>query len=225
MFFSKICYTKVNRKELLCKIPFIILSLGGIIISGSRGVFLVCSLVCIYLVLKNLALRKTFKILILLSVLVFLLMSLLKTEKYETLSSRVFQVESYQAKDGGIQTRTDRYMLGLMHFLESPILGNGMSKMSPVYDYSHNIFISIIEDTGLLGLGWLVALVGFIFLGFDWKNSTSSEFGTQPVARNTIVFLLLISNLYGTIISQTALFLLLSMYYFNYRRRPTFSSL
>jgi len=94
-----------------------------------------------------------------------------------------------------------------------------------VYDYSHNIFISIIEDTGLFGLGWLVALLGFIFLGFDWKNSTSSEFGTQPVARNTIVFLFLLSNLYGTVITQTALFLLLSMYYFNYRRKPTFSSL
>jgi O-antigen ligase len=221
IFFSRFCYTGLGRKELLCKIPFVLISMGGIVISGSRGVFILCTLMCTYLVLKNLRLRSFIKIFVLLSILSLTLVSFLRTERYQALTSRIFQVESYQAEEGGVGTRTGRYIRGLENFLENPILGNGMSRMSPEYDYSHNIFISVLEDTGLLGLSWILLFLGFLLIHCYRGRMHRMELGIQPVARNTIVLLFLLSNVYGTVISQSALFLLVSMYYYTYRSKIT----
>jgi len=216
IFVSKICYNEKNSKQLFYKLPLLLISVGGIIISGSRGVLIICSLMTIYLLLSKLQFRHKIIAVFVVAVLVASIDLFFHISKYQNLSTRIFSSETYQSKESGFSVRFVSYQLGLTHFLESPIMGNGMSRMSPKYGYSHNIFISILEDTGFVGFLWLSCFIMFLTFRFGWKDSEVLKYPEKLITRNLILFLFLVSNLYGTIVSQTSLFLILSMYYYNY---------
>jgi len=217
VFISKLCYDSTKGKQLFYKVPLVLISFGGIIISGSRGILIICSLMTAVLLLTNLHFRQKIiaTLVIVLSIVSVFFFS--HMGKYQNLTTRVFSAEGYQSKVSGFGVRFTGYQLGLEHFLKSPIIGNGMSQMSPEYNYSHNIFISTVEDTGLVGFLWLLSFVTFITVYLSWQDKEKKRCPNKLIIRNLLLFLLLMSNLYGSIISQTSLFLLLSIYFYNYQ--------
>lgn len=216
IFVSRVSYGMVKRKEYYWKIPLVMLGFGGIIVSGSRGILFICIMISVYLFFTVMKFQKKIIAVITLVILMIGLTSFFKIEKYKTWTTRIFSTESYSGEKTGFSVRFVRYKTGLDNFLESPILGNGMSKMTPDYDYSHNIFISILEDTGVVGFFWLSAFMIFLLFHFKWRKINELNSPNALITRNMIVFFFLTTNLYGSIIAHKAIFLLLSIYYFNY---------
>jgi len=221
VFISKLCYDATKTKQLFYKLPLVLISFGGIIISGSRGIMIICSLMTLYLLLTKLQTRHKIIAVFVVAILIVSLDFFFHISQYQNLSTRVFNAEVYQSKVTGLSVRFSGYQLGLTHFLERPIMGNGMSRISPKYGYSHNIFISILEDTGFAGFLWLSCFIMFMTFRLRWKDREVSKYPEKMITRNLILFLFLASNLYGTIVSYTSLFLLLSIYYSNYQIIPT----
>jgi hypothetical protein len=219
IFISKAITDKLSKKKIAIRIPFIILCFLGIIISGSRGPFIFLCLLCFYLVVSVKRFKRRIVSIVIAFVGIVLCGIYFYIPSYTHLFSRVFEPSWYTLEVGGIDSRCEKYKTGLRNFIEQPLIGNGMSRMCDNYDYSHSTIISALEDTGLLGFSIICLMVVLLFHTCKWRYSKQVFAENQFVIRNMIIFLFLLSNLYGTISSDFPLFLLIHVYYCCYRKQ------
>ena len=220
IFISKYITTKLSNKEIAIRIPFIILCFFGIIISGSRGTFILLCLLCFYLVISASGFSRKIIISVVIAIIGMVLFSIyFYIPSYTHLFSRVFKVSFYTLEVGGINSRYQVYEAGIRNFIERPLIGNGMSRICGDYNYSHSGIISTLEDTGLLGFSVMFLMVMFLFRTCRWRYNKRMFTDNQFVIRNMIIFIFLVSNLHGTISSCSSLFLLIHIYYFCYRKQ------
>lgn len=219
IFVSRYITNKLSNKEMLIRIPFIILCFFGIIISGSRATFILLCLLCFYLIISASSFTRKITISIIIAIVsMVLLAGYFYMPSYTHLFSRIFNPDSYCLEVGGIGDRLEVYLTGIRNFLQYPLIGNGMSRMHESYRYSHSSVISSLEDTGLLGFAILSLMVIHIFRKCKWKYNKKQITSDQFIIRNIVILFFLYSNLYGTIIGCSTLFLLVYIYYFNYRK-------
>lgn len=219
IFLSRYMNSKLSKKEIIFKLPVVTLCFLGVIISGTRGTFLILSLFCFYLVIVIGNFYKKMTGLIVVAIIGAILLQIYYVPAYIQLFSRIFKASSYTLKVGGINTRYERYETGMKNFIEQPLIGNGMSKICYGYDYSHSSIISTLEDTGLLGFFIMCLMVIFLLHRCRWRYKKEIFTNSQFVIRNLIIFFFLTSNLYGTISTNYLLFLLIYMYYYIYRQK------
>lgn len=218
IFFSKFMSGKSSKKEIIVKLPFLTLCFLGIIISGTRGIFIILSLLCCYLVITRGNFTRKTNAVIAVAVIGIILLHVRHIHTYSHLFSRTLASSSYTLKVGGVKTRYEHYEQGLRNFIKRPLVGNGMTKMCRDYDYSHSIVISILEDTGLSGFFIMCLMATYLFHRCEWHYRKEMFKDNQFIIRTMIMFHFLTSNLYGTVATNYTLFLLLYMYYLTYKR-------
>ena len=220
IFVSRYITNKLSNKEMLIRIPFIILCFLSIIISGSRATFILLCLLCSYLVISASGLNRKITISVVVVLIGMVLLSVyLYIPSFTHLFSRIFKISIYTLEVGGINSRYQVYEAGIRNFIERPLIGNGMSRICGDYNYSHSSIISILEDTGLLGFSAIFLMVMFLFRTCRWRYNKWMFTDNQFVIRNMILFFFLISNFYGTISACSSLFLLMHIYYCCYRKQ------
>ncbi len=134
------------------KLPLLVLFTIGIIFTGSRGPFLALMLVLLiklFLYLKVQYSRRGYLPLVvtLLLVLIFALTFNGFIDNFITRGNEDILQEN------SLSTRIRLYKMAFSDFLANPILGKGLGTFSyNQFDYSHNIVLELLGETGILGL-------------------------------------------------------------------------
>lgn len=94
------------------------------------------------------------------------------------LFGRVFEL--LEGTDKSSSERLGLLLSGWKLFWNSPIIGSGIGSFEsdvmflmpylPYYFFSHNTFIDIAVDSGLIGLGLYIACLVFAFRGLSWRQ-------------------------------------------------------
>ncbi|MHC4754606.1 MAG: O-antigen ligase family protein, partial [Planctomycetota bacterium] len=215
----------LDNKKIIVRLPFAVLCLFGIIISGTRGSFILLCLLCVHLITKS-NLKKRVCTVIAAVIIGMFLLSFYLMPSYRHLFFRVFQPTYYTRGETSISAKVDGYYnIGIRNFLKRPILGNGMSKVGHDYNYSHSIIISVLEDTGIIGLFIMSLIIICILHKCTWFYKKEAFKDGQLPLRTLIIFHFLSANLHGTIAMHYCLFFMIYIYYFAYKREePSFKS-
>ncbi|MEG1009400.1 MAG: O-antigen ligase family protein [Clostridia bacterium] len=165
-------------------LPFFILGLFGVVLSGSRGPF-GALLVCLFLMIALLYRKQWKKFCISIMVVVLILGILLKITP--SISNRIKLMT--EGKDGSTKTRIYIYKESLRQFLKKPLLGNGIGRYQEVslvdnknkgdvssdewvglyhHTYSHNNILGLLSGVGILG--FLSYYLFQLSLLFNFKN-------------------------------------------------------
>lgn len=219
IFATRSISSRLTKWEIAIKMPLVALCFLGTIISGTRGVFIFTGLLFCYLFIVHGDLKKKTVLILLSMIALGSLVQFRSIDEYRHLTSRILRLHSYTLKVGGVNTRVQAYERGLAHFAGQPVFGNGMSRVSKHYPYSHSSVISTLEDTGVVGFFLMFSLVLFVLHTCRWPHKDKSDSPEQIILRNLIVLSFLCSTLYGTIATRYVLFLLLHIYYFLYRQK------
>lgn len=148
---------------------FMAIDLFGCISVGGRGgivlvfLILIFSLFVLYKDNKNIfSSRNIFKFFILSIAFLVVLMLVSKSEYSQMGIERFFDL-FFESKDASRDGRFVLWEKAILSFEESPIIGYGFgSVFAKVEYYSHNIFLDVLVETGLIGLIAFLVLLCFI---------------------------------------------------------------
>lgn len=136
-----------------------------LLLNGSRASILGLSLLLIWLFLRKLIKRNVLPLIVLLF---FLMGSVFIANRFipilDYLTYRIFVTGTPQDVAG--QTRIMRYKKSINSIYENPIVGEGTG--SNPWGYTHNIFLEIASENGVIGLFLLFAII-FLFLKIKRK--------------------------------------------------------
>lgn len=198
--FGLALYFGFERKDLFEKVLLFILSLVFAIVSflsGSRTAFLLLILIAMGMFLltaknKMLAIGVVAVFIAGMYLLVMNVESLYEVlgKRLESLIENLFEDD---ASEGSFDARAEMIRFGWNAFLERPIFGYGMSNFSVLYEqatgratYSHNNFIEILVNGGLVGFILYYFIYGYIFVKL---------FKPAFFKRDKIAIFLLVSNI------------------------------
>lgn len=167
-----------NKKIILA----IVFAMGALLLTGKRGHIFFLTAACYFMMLfvyrKNLKsiLNKTALVILVFVVLI----SVLSVVMPEMLSA----IERIQDGDSG---RFEYWIQALAWFKEKPITGIGWLQFSErykVYNWgksmnAHNVYIQVLTECGILGLGFYLLMISFVFKETLVKFLTSINNNSQ----------------------------------------------
>ena len=198
--FALALYFGLERKHVLEKVVLFVLAGAFAVVSflsGSRTAFLLLVLIGVgvfFLTAKN----KIFALGIIGVFVAGAYLLVMRVEPiYEVLGKRleslIINLFGGETSEGSFDTRAEMIKLGWNAFLERPIFGYGMSNFSVLYEqvtgastYSHNNFIEILVNGGLVGFILYYSIYGYV---------AAKLFKTAFLKRNKTAIFLLVSNL------------------------------
>lgn len=215
-----LCYTFENIKtktSMIIRLLMFTLLIIGIFLIQSRGLFIIF---CIYLLLYFLLTKVNFKNLLKVLLILFLLYSLgnifISADIKQSVQNRfysllVFVDNEYVTEYTGtsITVRSDLVERGIELFSESPILGVGLGSFmthgSTQFPISHNDYILVLSEQGIIGLlTFLLFLGSFIKLAYNnlKRQNTPTNQGLFLSICGISVYLLFI-NAYDNLLFWT----------------------
>jgi len=95
----------------------------------------------------------------------------------DSLSSRMQEI--FDLKDITIQTRFDAWKEGWDLFLKKPLLGHGLKSYSLILGqgYTHNCYLQILVEMGIVGLAAFCSILGIFFAFFIKRRSDHFSLG------------------------------------------------
>ena len=204
--FLILCFNFIKNNIL--KWTFVSLSLLLIIKSGSKGPFLFLVISILYKYTKDFSF-KTF----LYGIIIFYILYLSFDFVIQLLGSRLSSLFSVDLVDASSSIkRLDRWRMAIRVFLENPF-GVGFGNYVPVTksieandfyiaEYPHNLFLELISELGVFGVGLVFVLIFKIFKMLNNPN-------IKLVEKQLLIFLFLNSMVSGDIMDSRFLFLFL----------------
>lgn len=187
------CLYKDKKYFLIIFLPFIIAMSSGSkksLISMILGIFIILTL--------KYGLKHIFKLIAMSIVTLIIIWIILQNPLFESINNRMdefLNLFSSNGKiDGSTQLRADFIEFGIDKFLEKPILGHGTSNYAvintvrPGY-YSHNNFIEILVNNGILG--FIIYYSSYIYILFKLIKLIMKK-DNIAIVLFTIIFITLI---------------------------------
>ena len=130
----------------------------GCLLGGGRGAFVYIVVATVYLLYRLFKLRRRYYFLTIILLIVASIAILFLSSRYHVLQSAGFtRVAESLTTD---YNRFTSWKLGLHAFWRSPVIGNGLGSVWwTIGYYSHNIFVDLLSETGLIGTMIFVSVI------------------------------------------------------------------
>lgn len=178
-----IYYLLYNRKHKLFNLAIIASSFICAMSSGSKKALLIVVLGGLYLIYKKYGIKQLYKTVFVGVVGITIFMTVIQLPMFETINTRVERaihtVKGETGGDGSTQNRLAFIEKGWDLFSENPLYGYGANNyriVSGAHTYSHNNFIEILVNFGLVGFLLYYAMYTISYNRLRKNNSDSAKF-------------------------------------------------
>ena len=158
-----------------------------IFLAGSRKVMIGLILVIFLFALLNYNFKKVFKRTIISILLIIIAYQLLANVEilqptYDRMNQFINSISGGDVTDGSLTTRNTMINRGIEYIGEKPFIGHGVGQYRFIFEketgteiYSHNNFVEIGVNNGLIGLIFYYSMFFYIFLQFYYFNLVRDE--------------------------------------------------
>ncbi|MCD4827132.1 MAG: O-antigen ligase family protein [Acholeplasmataceae bacterium] len=182
LIFYKLLYFKTKITGKIIFFITMIFSFGFSMLTGSKKAIIFIFLGIFILSFPKINFRrnglKSVINFVFIALLIYILYySIFNFELFRTISYRITQLLNFFSNSGGSESellRAEYIKQGIIETLKSPFLGRGaFSSYSFFGTYSHNNYIEILLNTGVIG--FFIFYISYFFLTFELKKQDSSN--------------------------------------------------